>query len=180
GVAHVVEGTVQRASGRVRVSAQLIDARSDTHLWAEHYDRDVADVFAIESEIAEKIVAELKSKVSPQEKSAIMERPTADLTAYDLYVQAKTAISTSESGEKEKYLEAERFLKLAIARDPGFYLAYYQLARTHDRIYIVGIDHTAERLALADAAIRTMIRLRPNAGETHLALAAHVYSSHLD
>src|SRR5205807_7185451 len=84
GVAHVVEGTVQRADGRVRVNAQLIDARTDTHLWAERYDRNLADVFAIESELAENIVAKLKSKLSPEEKVALKEQPTADLAAHDL------------------------------------------------------------------------------------------------
>src|SRR6266705_3460996 len=93
GVAHVLEGTVQRAGGRVRVSAQLIDARTDTQLWAERYDRDVADVFAIESELAGKIVAQLQSKLSPEERAAIEERPTADLAAYDLYAHAKTLIA---------------------------------------------------------------------------------------
>jgi TolB-like protein/Tfp pilus assembly protein PilF len=182
GVAHVLEGSVQRVGERVRISAQLIDARTDTHLWAERYDRDLADVFAIESEIAEKIVAQLKTKLSPQEKTAIEEQPTADLTAYDLYVHAKTVVATAISNgrEKEKLLEAERLLKLAVARDPAFFLAYYQLARTHDRIYILGIDHTAGRLALADAAIKTATRLQPDSGEAHLALAAHVYSGHLD
>src|SRR5437899_6000135 len=95
GVAHVLEGTVQRAGSRVRVSAQLIDARSDTHLWAEHYDRDIADVFAIESELAGKIVAKLQAKISPSEKAAIEQKPTADLVAYDLYVRAKTLIATA-------------------------------------------------------------------------------------
>src|SRR5438093_2333212 len=85
GVAHVLEGTVQRAGGRVRVSAQLIDARTDTQLWAERYDRDVADVFAIESELAGKIVAQLQPKISPSEKAAIERPSTTDLAAYDLY-----------------------------------------------------------------------------------------------
>jgi serine/threonine protein kinase/tetratricopeptide (TPR) repeat protein len=182
GVAHVLEGSVQHAGDRVRVSAQLIDARSDTHLWGDHFDRDLADVFAIESEIAEKIVAELKSKLSPQEKSAIEERPTADLTAYDFYLRATTIIGTAALNvrEKEKFLEAERLLKQAVERDPGFFLAYYRLARTHDRLYILGIDHTQRRLDLADAAIRNAMRLRPDAGEGHLALAAHLYSGYRD
>jgi len=81
GVAHVVEGTVQRAANRVRVSVQLIDARNDTHVWAEKYDRDVANVFAIQSEIAQKIADQLQAKLSPTEKSAINERPTSDLVA---------------------------------------------------------------------------------------------------
>src|SRR5436190_612472 len=132
GVAHVVEGSVQRAANRVRVSAQLIDARTDTHIWATTFDRPLADVFAIQSEIAKRVVAELKSKLSPQEKSAIEERPTADLTAYDLYLRAMTIIGSAALNvrEKEKYLKAERLLQQAVERDPGFFLAYYRLART--------------------------------------------------
>src|SRR5213592_1195878 len=89
GVSHVVEGSVQRAGGRVRVNVQLIDARSDTHLWAAHYDRDYADVFAIQSEIAQQIADQLRTKLSPAERAAIAERPTADLVAYALYTKAK-------------------------------------------------------------------------------------------
>src|SRR5438045_6521283 len=81
-VAHVVEGSVQRTGNRVRVSAQLIDARTDMHLWAEHYDRDLADVFAIQSEIARKIADQLQAKISPSEKAAIEKPPTADVAAF--------------------------------------------------------------------------------------------------
>src|SRR5437762_9306994 len=85
GVAHVLEGSVQRAVNRVRVTAQLVDARTDAHLWAQTYDRDLADVFAIQSEIAQKIADQLQAKLSPKEKSASTKRPTSDLVAYDLY-----------------------------------------------------------------------------------------------
>src|SRR6266513_1363018 len=99
GVAHVLEGTVQRAGGRVRVNAQLIDARSDSQIWAERYDRDVADIFAIESEVAAKIIAQLQAKISPSEKAAIEEKPTADLAAYDLYLRAKLLIEKAVFNE---------------------------------------------------------------------------------
>ncbi len=181
GVAHVLAGSVQRAGGRVRVSAQLIDARTDAQLWAERYDRDVADVFAIESELAGKIVAQLQSKLSPEEKAAIEERPTADLAAYDLYAHAKTLIDNALSSAPSKdLLEAIRLLDEAVKHDPSFFLAYYQLAHAHDMIYHTGFDHTPERLALADAAIQSLRRLRPDAGETHLALAEHFYRGQLD
>src|SRR5262245_38565696 len=88
-VAHGLEGSVQRSGNRVRVSAQLIDARNDTHVWVEKYDRDLADVFAIQSEIAQKIADQLQAKLSPLEKNAISERPTSDIAAYDLYLRAK-------------------------------------------------------------------------------------------
>src|SRR6266849_1459322 len=92
GVAHVLEGSVQRSANRVRVTAQLIDARTDAHLWAQTYDRDLADVFAIQSEIAKTIADQLQARLSPGEKAAIEQRPTADLAAFDLYTRAKTLL----------------------------------------------------------------------------------------
>jgi TolB-like protein/class 3 adenylate cyclase/Tfp pilus assembly protein PilF len=183
GVAHVLEGTVQRAGGRVRVNAQLIDARTDTQLWAERYDRDVADVFGIESELAGKIVTQLQAQISPSEKAAIEQKPTADLAAHDLYIRAKTLIATSafSTPEYESLAEAVRLLNQAIERDPAFALAYYQLAQAHDQLYFFGgMDHTPARLAMADAAIQSLTRLRPNSGEAHLALAKHLYWGYLD
>ncbi len=182
GVAHVLEGSVQRTGGRVRVNAQLIDARTDSQLWAERYDRDVADVFAIESELAGKIVAQLKSKLSPEEKAAIEERPTADLAAHDLYIRAKTLIATAvySTPLQEGLFEAVRLLDQAIERDPAFALAYYQLAHAHDLIYFGGTDHTPGRLAMADAAIQSLARLRPDSGEAHLSLAKHLYWGYHD
>src|SRR5262249_19446858 len=104
GVSHVVEGSVQRAEGRIRVSVQLIDARSDTHLWAEHYDRDFTDLFAIQTEIAQQIADQLRSKLSTAEKAAIAERPTADLVAYALYTKAKEIDSWGNWDGAEKSL----------------------------------------------------------------------------
>jgi TolB-like protein/class 3 adenylate cyclase/Flp pilus assembly protein TadD len=181
GVAHILEGAVQRAGGRVRVTAQLIDARTDGHLWAEHYDRDIADVFAIENELAEQIVAQLKSKLSPQEKAAIEEKPTADLAAFDLYSRAKILIERAVFNEPNKNLnEAIGLLTQAISRDSAFALAYYQLAHAHDQMFQRHLDHTPARLALANAAIETLRRLRPNSGETHLASAKHLYWGYRD
>jgi len=182
GVVHVLEGTVQRAGGRVRVNAQLIDARTDSQVWAERYDRDIADVFAIESELAAKIVAQLQAKISPNEKAAIEQKPTADLTAHDLYIRAKTLITTAvfSTPQAESLFEAVRLLNQAIERDPAFALAYYQLAHTHDLLYFTGIDHTPAQLAMADEAIQSLTRLLPNSGEAHLALAKHLYWGYLD
>jgi TolB-like protein/Tfp pilus assembly protein PilF len=182
GVSHVLEGTVQRAGGRVRVNAQLIDARTDSQVWAERYDRDLEDVFAIETEVAEKIIAQLEAKMSPVEKAAIGQKPTADLTAYDRYIRAKTLITTAvfSTPQAESLFEAVRLLNEAIERDPAFALAYYQLAHTHDLLYFTGTDHTPARLALADAAIQSLTRLLPNSGEAHLALAKHLYWGYLD
>ena len=177
GVAHVLEGTVQRADGRVRVNAQLIDARTDTQLWAERYDRNLADVFAIESEVAEKIVDQLKSKLSPEEKAAIKEQPTADLDAFARYTRAKQLIEASviTLPPRESVFEAIGLLNQAVQRDPNFALAYYQLATAHDYLYFVGIEHTAARLTMAEAAMESLAKLRPNSGEMHLARARHLY-----
>ena len=92
GVAHLLEGSVQRAANRVRVNAQLIDARTDAHLWAQTYDRDLADIFAIQSEIAKAIAEQLQAKLSPNEKKAIEQPPTTDLAAFDLYSKAKSLL----------------------------------------------------------------------------------------
>ena len=183
GVARIVEGSVQRAANRVRVTAQLIDARNDAHLWAQTYDRDLADVFVIHSEIAKSIADQLQAKLSPNEKAAIETRPTADVTAFDLYSRAKDLIqSTSFSAMARTNLEqAIDLLNLALVRDPSFFLAQCQLAVAHDQLYFTtGFDHTPARLAKAEAALEAALRLRPDAGEVHLARAEHLYRGYLD
>src|SRR5262249_27265155 len=143
GVAHVVEGSVQRAANRVRVTAQLIDARTDTHLWAERYDRDLADVFAIQSEIAKAIADQLQAKISPSERAAIEKAPTSDLVAYDLYIRGKNLLEAINFNvpARDNLIEAARLFGEAVARDPSFLRAYCQLARAHDEIYFIGADH---------------------------------------
>jgi TolB-like protein/class 3 adenylate cyclase/Tfp pilus assembly protein PilF len=182
GVAHLVEGSVQRAANRVRVNAQLIDARTDAHLWAQTYDRDLADVFAIQSEIAKAIADQLQAKLSPSEKNAIERKPTADVTAFDLYSRARalnlTAPFTAMS--RLNLLQAVDLLNQAVARDPSFFQSYCQLAFAHDQLYFLGNEHTPARLALAEAAIQAAFRLRPDAGETHLARAENLYRGYLD
>jgi serine/threonine-protein kinase len=184
GVAHVVEGSVQRLGDRVRVNAQLVDARSDAHLWAKTYDRKLADVFAIQSEIATSIAQELKANLSPNVKAAIEQPPTADVVAFDLYTRAKTLLLDSGfSGHKkaiDMYNRATELLNAAVAKDPNFLLAYYQLARAQSEIYFFSIDHTSARRALIEDAIRNAERLRPDAGETHLARALYFYRCYLD
>jgi TolB-like protein/class 3 adenylate cyclase/Tfp pilus assembly protein PilF len=182
GVAHLLEGSVQRANNRVRVNAQLIDTRNDAHLWAQTYDRDLADVFAIQSDIAKTIADQLQAKLSPTEKNAIEQRPTADVAAFDLYARAKNLLlTTSFSAMAAANLrQAADLLNQAVARDPSFFQAYCQLAYTHDNLYFLGLDHTPARLALAEAAIQSALRLRPDAGEGHLARAENLYRGYLD
>ncbi len=178
GVAHVVEGSVQRAANKVRVNAQLIDARNDAHLWAQTYDRDLDDVFAIQSEIAKAIADQLQAKLSPNEKKAIEQPPTTDLAAFDLYSRAKSLVlTTGFSATNEPDLQkAVELLDEAVKRDPSFFDAYCQLARAHESAYAVrGFDHTPARLALAEAAVQAATRLRPDAAETHLARAQYLY-----
>jgi TolB-like protein/Flp pilus assembly protein TadD len=180
-VAHVLEGSVQRSANRVRVSAQLIDARNDSHVWAEKYDRDLADVFVIQSEIAQKIADQLQAKLSPKEKGALSERPTSDLAAYDLYLQAKELIyDPNFSRAKENAFKALQLLDQAVARDPTFLLAYCQLAYAHDRIYFNGFDPTETRLTLAETSVKAAVHLQPDSGETHLAQAIHFYWGYLN
>jgi TolB-like protein/class 3 adenylate cyclase/Flp pilus assembly protein TadD len=182
GVAHVVEGSVQRAGNKVRVNAQLIDARNDAHLWAQTYDRDLADVFAIQSEIAKGIADQLQAKISPREKAAIEKAPTTDLTAHDLYLHARElfADTTDVIHAKEKFPQAERALNEAVRRDPQFLLAWCLLAKVHSTTYWQGHDHTPARRDLANAAVQTALRLQPDAGEAHLALADYYYHGFRD
>jgi serine/threonine protein kinase/Flp pilus assembly protein TadD len=180
GVANVVEGSVQRAGSRVRVNAQLVDARTDRHLWAQTYDRDLADVFAIQSEIAKTIADQLQAKLSPSEKSAIERSPTSDITAFDLYTRAKNILLTVSSRGNADTLQAIDLLNQAVARDPSFFDAYCQLAYAHNALYFFGGDHTSARLAQAEAAVQAAARFGPNAGETHLARAQNLYWGYLD
>jgi len=178
GVANVVEGSVQRSGNRVRVNAQLVDARSHRQLWGQTYDRDLADVFAIQSEIAKTIASQLQARLSSREESAINRPPTSNITAFELYAQAKNVLANRNS--RENLLQAANLLNQSVAHDPSFFQAYCQLAHTHDRIYFLGYDHTPSRLALAEAAIETAFRLRPDAGEAQLARAQNLYRGYLE
>src|SRR5437762_2985053 len=181
GVAHLLEGSVQRAANRLRVNAQLIDARNDAHLWAQTYDRDLADVFAIQSEIAKAIADQLQAKLSPNEKKAIEQPPTTDLAAFDLYSRAKSLLLTAAfiaTGEPAMS-KAIDLLDEAVKRDASFFAAQCQLAYAHDTLYGLN-EHTPERRALADAAVEGAFQLRPDAGESHLARANHLYAAYRD
>ncbi|PYL88338.1 MAG: hypothetical protein DMF14_16960, partial [Verrucomicrobia bacterium] len=182
GVTHVLEGSVQRAGNKVRVNAQLINARTDAHEWADNYDRPVDDVFAIQSEIAKAIADQLQAKLSPKEKSAIEQAPTRDLVAFDLYSRAKSLMLTTSFSAigGQNLRKAVDLLEQALARDSSFFLAQCQLAYAHDNLYFLGLDHTPARLAAAQAAVEAAFRLQPDAGEAHLARAEHLYRGYLD
>ena len=181
-VSHVLEGSVRKTGAWLHINAQLIDTRTDTHVWAEQYDRDLKEVFAVQSEIAQKVAEQLQAKISPAERLAIERPPTADLTAFDLYSRAKNLllIASYRTNGKENLLRAADLLNQAVGRDPSFFQAYCQLASTNDLVYFSGFDHTPARLAAAEAASAAAFRLRPDAGEAHLARAETLYRGYLD
>jgi TolB-like protein/Tfp pilus assembly protein PilF len=182
GVAFILEGNVRQSDEKVKINVQLTDARSGALAWEGSYERDLADVFAIQTDIVQQILSHLQATVSGKEKAAINERPTKDLIAYGLYVRAKALVATISLNAQinEKLREAVSFLDQAVARDPDFFLAYCQLAAAHNYLYFFGLDHTPTRLALADGVLKTIIRLRPDAGEAHLARADFLYRCYLD
>jgi serine/threonine protein kinase len=179
GVSHVVEGSVQRAAGRVRVNVQLIDARNDVHLWAEHYDRDTTDIFGIESEIAQHIADQLRAKLSPAEKAAIVERPTTDLVAYAYYTKAKEMdLSVNWEGDEKNLNQKLELLEKAVERDPKFALAYCELAKTQiDLMSFTGEPEVHKHIEFAKNAAEAALRLRPDLGEAHLELARCYFSA---
>jgi TolB-like protein/tRNA A-37 threonylcarbamoyl transferase component Bud32/Flp pilus assembly protein TadD len=181
-VAYLLQGNVQKQGASIRLNAELIDVRKNARAWAEQYDPNASDVFALQSAIAQKIAHELGTGSSPAEQSALQKAPTSDLISYDAYLRAKDllydiALSTRQ---KEDLFQAVELLDQAVARDPGFFDAYCQLAGAQDRIHFLAFDHTDARLKLAQTAIQSVQRLRPESGETHLALAQHYYYAYQD
>src|SRR5438094_6982014 len=177
GVAYIVEGSVQRARNRLRINATLIDARTDAHIWAETYDRTAADLFAIQSDLAQSIVTQLKAKLSPKQKAEIEERPTQDLVAFELYLQAKAIIDSyiNATDVRAALLQALKSLDEAIQRDPNFVSAYCYAARANDLLFFFDLDPTADRVSMADAAIKSALRLRPDSAEAHFARADYYF-----
>jgi serine/threonine-protein kinase len=164
------------------MNTQLIDTRTDTHVWAEQYDRDVNDLFAIQSEIAQKVAERLNANISSSEKLAIQNKPTGDLIAFDLYSRANDIILGFVSGNigTADLAQAINLLNQAVARDPSFLQAYCKLAFVHDALYWWEFDPTPARLAMAEAAVHEAFRIRPNAGESHYARAVHLYRGYRD
>src|SRR5437868_4232033 len=182
GVGYIVEGSVQRARDRLRINAELIDARTDSHIWAETYDRTAADLFAIQSELAQSIVTQLKAKLSPQQKAEIEERPTQDLDAFELYIQAKAVVDSyvNAADVRAALLQALKSLDEAIKRDPNFVSAYCLAARANDLLFFFDLDPTPERITLAETAVNTALRLRPDLAEAHFARADFLFRCRRD
>jgi eukaryotic-like serine/threonine-protein kinase len=181
GVAHVLEGSVQRAGKRVRVTVSLTDTRNGAQLWADSYDRDLSDVFAIQSEIAQATVRQLRAKLLPREKAELDERPTQDLVAYDLYLQAKEIMNSylDAQDQKASLLQSVRLLNEAMTRDPNFVNAYCYAARAHSLLFGWGFDGPPRRRQ-AELAAQTALRLQPNSPEAHLAMADYHFRCYGD
>src|SRR6267378_128425 len=176
GVANVLEGSLQISGDRVRINAQLIDTQTDTQIWAEQYDRKLEDIFALQSELAQTIAAQLKATLSTGEKAEIWRQPTQDLQAYDLYLRARAALRAG-SGilPRENWSVAIELLNRAIARDPKFTLAYCVLSEAYVLEYRFGEEHSPQHLTAAKDAAETALQLEPNCEEARLALARYYY-----
>jgi serine/threonine protein kinase/Flp pilus assembly protein TadD len=182
GVANVLEGTVRRDGNHVRVSTELVDASNDNTIWADSYDRDLTDIFAIQSEIAQKVASRLRARLSPEEEKDIAEKPTDNLEAYDLYLQAKPLVNSVglSISQKEKYSKAISLLEQATQKDPKFALGYCLLVKAHDYLYHYFLDNTPENRKPGDAAVHEALKLRPDLPEAHLAMASHLYICYRD
>ena len=173
GVSTILEGSVRRAGNRVRVSVQLIDATTDEHLWANDYDRDLTDVFAIQTDLAQKIANELQAKLSPIEKARIENKPTQNNEAYLAFVEGHDLFTRPDKFENET-LKAEQLFEKATKLDPNFALAFACLGWAEDWIYH-SYDPTPVRKEKARSAIETAIRLQPDLPEAHMALGFYHY-----
>lgn len=181
GVAHVLEGTVQRVADKVRVNTQLINARTDAHEWAENYDRPLTDVFTIQSEIAKAIADQLRAHLSPSEKAAIELAPTKDVVANDLFVRARALDDMANNpGAKPYLLQGISLLKEAVRRDPNFVLAYCLMCEIQLDLFWYGFDHSTARLEEARAALQAAERIQPDAGEVHAQKGLFAYHGFRD
>jgi TolB-like protein/Tfp pilus assembly protein PilF len=179
GVAHVLEGTVQKSGDKVRVIVQLIDARADSHLWANTYDRDIKDVFAVESEVAQEVANSLEARLSPAEANTLAAAPTKDAEAYDLFLKGDyEAILVQSNLRPESFDQATAWYQQAIARDPNFALAIARLVENrilrHWFVEYLSDSELAELQKMADRALE----IAPNLAEAHIALGMFYYHGH--
>lgn len=173
GVSTILEGSVRRAGNRVRVNVQLIDAITDEHLWASDYDRDLTDVFAIQTDLAQKIANELQAKLSPTEKARIENKPTQNNEAYLAFVEGHDLFTRPDKFQNDT-LKAEQLFEKATKLDPNFALAFAVLGWAEDWIYH-SYDPTPARKEKARLAVETALRLQPDLPEAHMALGFYRY-----
>ena len=178
GVAYIVEGSVQRSHGTFRINAKMIDARTDSQVWAETYDKPAEDLFEVQSELAQAIVVQLQAKLSPEQKAAIEERPTQDpINAFPLYIQAKTVVDSylNVPDIRAALLSALDSLDEAIKLDPRFVSAYCLAARANSLLFFFDLDPSPKRIALARAAVDNALRLRRDSADAHFAQADFLF-----
>jgi TolB-like protein/tetratricopeptide (TPR) repeat protein len=183
GVAAVLEGSVQKADSKVRINLQLIDARSDSHLWAQNYDRDIKDVFAVQSDVAQSVADALKAQLLPAESERIASVPTQDPGAHDLFLRANSYLNRANDEAALILKELPLAIGLyeqALAKDPKFALAAAGAAEAHMLIYWFGPDRSPARLASAKAKAEQALALQPNLPEAHVAMALYWYWGHRD
>ncbi|UCF21163.1 MAG: hypothetical protein JSU87_07185 [Gemmatimonadota bacterium] len=175
GVATVLEGGVQRAGDRVRINLQLIDARTDEHLWAENYDRELtaSNIFEVQSDVALQVAAALRAMLSSVERERIESRPTQNLAAYDFYLRGNDYVRRSEN--PGDWQTAIQLWDRSTVLDPAFALPYAKLVRAHCYVRFGFADRSSERLSLAEAAVSRLRQLAPDLGETHVALGWYYY-----
>jgi adenylate cyclase len=167
GVAHIVEGSVQKANDQVRVNVQLINALTDAHLWADTYDRKLTDIFAVESEIAKTIAETLQAKLTSSEKASIAKTPTVNPDAYELYLKGRFFWNKRTGDDLRKSIE---YLKQAVAKDPGYALAYAGLADSYGLLRFYGGASPAESVVPAAAAAEKALELDDSLAEPHASL----------
>jgi TolB-like protein/cytochrome c-type biogenesis protein CcmH/NrfG len=176
GVATVLEGSVQKANDKVRVNVQLIDARADSHLWAKSYDREIQDIFAVESEVAQEIADSLQAKLSPAEATKLATAPTKDTAAYDLFLKGEFEQRVANSNLRpESFDQATVWYKEAIARDPNFALAIAQLAICRLRRHWLTDPLSESELMEAGKMAKQALTLAPDLAEAHVALGLFYY-----
>src|SRR5206468_8120851 len=181
GVGTVLEGSVQKAGDKVRVNVQLLDARIDTHLWAKTYDRDLKDVFAVESEVAQEIADALRAKLSPSQSDALATAPTRDTEAYDLFLKGEYEEHQAESAlNPELFDRAAVFYRQALARDRNFALAYARLAYSELNRHWFISNLTSAELAEVKSNIDRALAIAPASPDAHLALGVFYYWGYRD
>jgi adenylate cyclase len=180
GVAYVLEGSVRRAGNRVRVTGQLIDTRTDEHVWAESYDRELTDIFSIQAELAKKIAGALSALISPETKKFLERRPTENPVAYDDFLKGRAVRNRAPTGDVLALDQAEKLFQSAVTQDPNFAAAWGALAEVHALKVFWDRDASAERKALGDAAIARAVSLAPDAPDVIRSVGTYAYYAYRD